>query len=243
MMRIVVFFYLFFLAFSSLAIADDFSFQLGTNIVEVTFADSLLQAGTKSVLCIELEKVFAFVLLPSTIFQEEIGGIIKLKRMSLETYPESISDATLSFSRSNTVYECFVSKALSNIFTEKSVMLLSYTNAVSSLETMISTINSDSFTNLTLQTKLDMFWPPNTIQRQPSQETLNELETIFFSQIRANTLFVPSLFGITNGFELTDENAACSLFAICVAKDKTTGQIKTYPIGYVTGKWRLFFGL
>jgi len=56
-------------------------------------------------------------------------------------------------------------------------------------------------------------------------------------------MFMPSLFSIASGFELADENVSCSLFATCVAKDKATGQIKIYPIGYVNGKWRLFFGL
>ncbi len=223
--------------------ADSFSFQIGTNTVEVTFVDPLLQAGTKSATCFELQRVFAFALSLSAVFYDEIEGVVQLKRMPIETYPESISNDTLSFSYSNAVYVCHVSKVLSDVLTQKSAMLLSDTNAVSSLETVISTINSDSFTNLTLQAKLDMFWPPNTIQGQPSEDTLSDLETVLFSPVRANTLFMPSLFGISSGFELTDENAACSLFVTCVAKDKTTGQIKTYPIGYVNGKWRLFFGL
>ena len=229
--------------FGACVFADDFSFQIGTNIVEVTFSDSELQAWTKTALCAELQRVFAFASSTTDVFQEEIEGGVKLKRMSLETYPESISNGTLSFCCSNSVNECLVSKTLSNVFMEKAAMVLVYTNSVSTLETMIGTINSESFTNLTIQAKLDMFWPPNTVQGQPSQETLSELETVLFSQVRGNTLFMPSLFGIANGFELADENVSCSLFATCVAKDKTTGLIKTYPIGYVNGKWRLFFGL
>jgi len=223
--------------------ADDFSFQIGTNIIEVTFADSQLQVGTKTAMCTELQRVFAFASSTTDVFQEEIEGALKLKRMSLETYPESISNGTLNFCRSNSVNACLVSGTLSDAFTEKAAMLSEHTNAVSALETMISTINSESFTNLTIQAKLDMFWPPNTVQGQPSQETLSELETVLFSPVRANTLFMPSLFGIANGFELAGENVSCSLFTTCVAKDKTTGQIKNYPIGYVNGKWRLFFGL
>jgi len=228
---------------ASCAISDNFSFQIGTNIVGVTFADSLLSTGTKSGICTELQRVFAFETSPSAILHEETGGAFKLKRMPLETYPESISNGTLCFSRPNATYACLVSKGLSDVFSERVAMILCHSNAVSSLETTINTINSDSFTNLTPQAKLDMFWPPNSVQEGLSQEILNELETVLFSQVRANTLFMPSLFGINNGFDLANENVSCLLFATCVAKNKTTGQIKTYPIGYVNGTWRLFFGL
>lgn len=223
--------------------ADGFSFLIGTNVVHVAFANPALSEEDETGICAELQKSFAFAESTSDVFLEAIDGSVKLRRMPLDILPKAISNETIGLYRTNFVHACLVSSALSTVFTEKTQLLQCHTNAISLLETMIDTVNSESFTNLTTQAKLDMFWPPNTIQGQPSQETLDELDRVLFSPVRANVIYMPSRFGIASGFEITDENVSCSLYAFCVAKDRQTGRIKTYPVGYVEGKWRLFFGL
>lgn len=223
--------------------AETLSFSIGTNTVQVSFANSALSMTSKTALCAELHKAFAFASSPSEILLENNGGAFKLKRMPLDILPKAISSETLSFTQTNSVYMCLVSLALSEAYEEKAAMLQDHPDAIPLLDTMINAINSESFTNLTIQAKLDMFWPPNTIQSQPPKAILDELDSVLFAPVRSNVLYVPSLFAIEIGFALADENVSCSLYAHCVAKDKQTGRIQPYPVGCIHGKWRLFFGL
>ena len=223
--------------------AENISFSIGTNTIHVTFANSTLSMTSKTALCAELHKAFAFASSPSEILLENNGGGFKLKRMPLDVLPKSISSETLSFTQTNSVYMCLVSLALSAAYEEKAAMLQDHPDAIPLLDTMIDAINSESFTNLTIQAKLDMFWPTNTIQSQPPTAILDELDRVLFAPVRSNILHVPSLFSIEKGFALVDESVSCALYAYCFAKDKQTGKIQPYPVGYIDGKWRLFFGL
>jgi hypothetical protein len=139
--------------------------------------------------------------------------------------------------------KCFVTDALSVTYTNQVARFGAYSQELQSLRELISMINSDSFTNLTLQAKADFFWHGGTIPVDVTQEQIEAFETEIIPLLRNYTIYPPSIFRLDG--PMTADGDAAPLYGWCifVSKQSNPRDISAAPVGYVAGKWRFFFGL
>ncbi len=139
--------------------------------------------------------------------------------------------------------KCYVTDALSVAYTNQVARFGAYAQELQSLRELISVINSDSFTNLTLQAKADCFWHGGTVPPDVPQEQIEAFETEVIPLLRDYNIYPPSIFRLDG--PMTADGDTASLYGWCIFVSKQTNprSISAAPVGYVAGKWRFFFGL
>ena len=218
--------------------------RIGTNDFPLVFEDTSLSETNKTLLAFELTEAFAFGKTPSDIFEtrfdgeDEFGQIVDPHQSCTYAFT---SLEELFFQKDNDIVSCHVPVEVSCDFTNRLETFKDYSAAIQGLREKIQTVNSAVFTNLSLQEKVDCFWPAITVPDNVTQEQVNHFETQIVPLIRNYTIYPPSIFRLHP--ELTIRGDTALLWAYChvTPKPGVEGSDTTVPVGYVGGKWRFFF--
>ncbi len=220
---------------------------VGTNRYEIVFEDAALPVVNRTRFASDITEAFSFESDPSNVFQmaeteDAYFGELKDGRYSsLYSFTEIWEGISLT-NDAGTV-KCYAAKLLTDDHAGRLARFASFATELQELDDLIGILNDGSFTNLSLQAKMDCFWPAVTVPANPTPEQLAEADDKLFSVLRTYVVSTPSIFRLESSRTSGGVTAALCGYCPFVPKEGNSDPCMYIPIGYVDGKWRFFFGM
>ena len=228
----------------AVAVAAAQSVTIGTNAYPLAFEDSSLPAANRQRLAADLTEAFAFApSLEALIYTNAASSLFgKLKPCSQTgVYTETQLRKGLRATVVSNSVSLSVSRTLSDEHATRLARFQLSEASLAQLGVKLAQVNSGAFTNLSLQAKLDFFWPPITAPTNPAPAQIAEAEEVLFSQVRDRKLYPPSLFRLQ---KLEMKNGApAPVWGWCpvTSRDGEVISGSAVPVELVNGEWRFGF--
>lgn len=205
----------------------------GAEPIGVVFEDAALSNTTRSSITGDLARLFSFSVPIRDLFDFDnpVNGRFEINEIAPAVFSKTILTGLVCNVSANHVTSILVRASLSTEYIAKQFSLSAWTNAIASLDALISDLNSGAVTNYPDSEKLKL------LALESGQPSINMVNASM-EDLGAITYYPPSVLDFMTGFNWAGHTNALAARIRTLGRGEAISAMYSVPVLYEDGAWK-----